>query len=100
MKEVILGIDAKCRHGIINELNGECAICEWEHLLLGKKLPFDVRFIGNQGLVKDGIYTVIGIVKEGIMAEGPVPGFLLKDSEYEVLDSTFDMALFSTRLEP
>ena len=100
MNEVILGISARCRHDVINELNAQCALCDWENLLLKRKPPFNVRFIGNQGLTKDAIYKVIGMVTAGVMADGPIPGFLLADDEGDVFDCTFDMALFSTRLEP
>lgn len=100
MKELILGVDARCSHGIINEINGECAICTWERILLGRELPFKVRFIGKQGLKKDAIYSVVGIIMKGVIKEGPIPGFLLEDDDGDIFDCTFDMSLFSTRLEP
>lgn len=98
MKEVILGMDARCKHGVLNELNGRCAYCEWEGLLVSRKLPFDVRFVGTGPLEKDGIYTVVGVVTSGTIAKGPIPGLLLAD-DGKIASETYEPAMFSLHLE-
>lgn len=98
MKEIILGISARCSHGQINELGGTCVICDWEAQLLKKKLPFRVRFLGSAPLAKDNVYSVVGIITDGKLAQGgPIPGFLL---DGEDTGRSYDMTLFSLRLEP
>lgn len=100
MQEVVLGVSARCKHNSINEITKRCAFCEWEELLLKKKLPFKVRFIGKNPLKENGVYEVVGIILEGNVEKGPVPGLLLEGEEGLIARQTYDPTMFSLRLEP
>ena len=99
MKEVILGISARCEHASINEITKRCAICEWEALLKNKKLPFKVRYLGTNELTQDAIYTVVGVITDGSIEKGPIPGLLLEGEHGLIARKTYEPTMFSLRLE-
>ena len=96
MKELILGIDARCSHGLANPIGNVCAICEWEAILAKKPVPFQVKFIGQKILEHGAIYTVVGVIIDGSMVgKGPIPGLLLRSLKGDAVAETFDPILFT-----
>lgn len=91
MRELILAVDARCKHGRLTEYGSGCYECDWHAQLMDTKYPARVKYIGSgKELTKDMIYTAKGFVFAGVVEGSPVPGLLLLSENGGYVARTFN----------
>lgn len=97
MKPIVIGIDSKCEHGEVTAIDEiGCDLCVLYAILDTCKFPVKVRYIGKSAVLdKDSVYTAVGFIRKGKMADGGVvPGILLRTNHGDATLKSFPPADF------